>query len=163
CVASPASIGAQQSPELLPSFFQRQKKKPFWKEIQTVRQQTSATDYALICELAEGNAAYPFPGLGNTYPNSERATPNSAFRLLKPLTECREVELQVARLNHHKARLSSALESLALVNERIASHELEQADATIAAHKEAHGLSLVILKKELLLALERHGLPGLFK
>src|SRR5439155_25661587 len=49
----------------------------------------------------------------------------------------------------------------ARINEALALHAFEEAEATIAAHKKAHGLSFVLIKKELLLALERYGLRGL--
>jgi hypothetical protein len=40
-------------------------------------------------------------------------------------------------------------------------HAFEEAEAIITAHKEAYGLSLILVKKELLLALAQHGLAGL--
>jgi hypothetical protein len=126
----------------------------------SVRQQTPLADYAAICTLTESNAAYPFPGLGNTFPRVEQTVPDGAFRHLKALGLSRELALQVARLNHHAVKLTPALESLARVNDHLGRGEFEEAEATIAAHKEAHGLSFILLKKELLLALERHGLPG---
>jgi hypothetical protein len=142
-------------------FFKALKKRPFWKEMQSVRQQTLPADYARICTVTEDNPAYPFPGIGNTFPALERTVPNSSFRSLKPLTAPVELALQVARLNHHKAKLAAALQSLGRINQHLANQEFEEAESAIAAHKEAHGLSFVVLKKELLLALEKHGLAGL--
>lgn len=144
-------------------FFNDHKNRPFWKQMQTVRQQTRSTDFAAICTITEGNAAYPFPGLGNTFPQAQRTVPNSSFRHLNALEVRRELALHVARLNHHATKLAAALGSLVRINEYLARHALEEAEATIAAHKEAYGLSFVLLKKELLLALEQHGLPGLAK
>jgi hypothetical protein len=129
--------------------------------MQTVRQQTQPTDYAAICTITESNVAYPFPGLGNTFPQVQRTIPNGSFHRLRALELRRELALQVARLNHHATKLIPALESLARINESLANNAPETAAATIATHKEAYGLSLVVLKKELLLAVERHGLPGL--
>jgi hypothetical protein len=129
--------------------------------MQTVRQQTLPADYAAICTIIEGNTAYPFPGLGNTFPQTPGTVPNSSFRQIKALDLRREIALEVARLNHHATKLTAALKSLAQINEALASRALEEAATGIATHKQAHGLSLVLLKKELLLAVERHGLAGL--
>lgn len=143
------------------TFFHARKTRPFWKEMQTLRQETLPADYAAICTVTEGNPAYPFPGLGNTFPDVAGTVPNIRFRRLRALPVPRELALQVARLNHHATKLEPALRSLAQINACLASHDLGQAEAVVAAHKKAHGLSLVLIKKELLLALERQGLPGL--
>jgi hypothetical protein len=129
--------------------------------MQTVRQQAQPADYLDICAITEGNAAYPFPGFGNTFPELNKTVPNARFRHLKALPVGRELALQVSRLNHHATRLGSALKSLARTNEFLTQHAFEEANTAIAAHKEAYGLSFVLLKKEFLLALERRGLPGL--
>jgi hypothetical protein len=142
-------------------FFRAQNPRPFWKEMQSVRQQTPPADYAKICAVTEGNPAYPFPGIGNTFPFLQRTAPNVNFRRLKPLALPLELALQVARLNHHKTKVAAALESLGRINRHLANHEFENVEAAIAAHKELYGFSFVVLKKELLLAVERHGLSGL--
>jgi hypothetical protein len=129
--------------------------------MQRVRQLTAPTNYASICEIIEDNPAYPFPGFGNTFPRIEREVPNIGFRRLKALELRKELGLQVARLNHHATKLATALESIAKINEFLTNNAYEEAEASIAAHKEAYGLSFLVLKKELLLGLERHNLPGL--
>ena len=119
------------------------------------------SDYAAILEITEDNPAYPFPGLGNTFPKSERTIPNSGFQGLAAIEVSWELALQLARLNHHAPKLAGALGSLAQINAALTGHAFEEAEAIIAAHKEAYGLSFILVKKELLLALTQHGLAGL--
>ncbi len=129
--------------------------------MQAVRQQVQPKDYASVFAITENNTAYPFPGLGNTFPQVARTVPNGSFRGLKALELHRELALQVARLNHHVVKLIAALQSLAEINECLAAQAFEDAAALIVVHKQKYGMSLVLLKKELLLAVERHGLSGL--
>jgi hypothetical protein len=131
--------------------------------MQSVRMETPSSDYLAVCALAESNPVYPFPGLGNIFPLDESAFPHSGFRNLKPLELSKELSLQISRLNYHAAKLSPAIESLASINNHLANADFEQAEASIALHKKSHGLSFVVLKKELLLAVERNGLSGLYK
>lgn len=131
--------------------------------MQKVRQLTPPNEYSAICGVLEDNASYPFPGLGNTFPILEQSVPNISFSHLTPLAVNRELSLQLTRLNHHCFRLNAALESLSQINSHLVNHEFVKAETAITAHKIAHGYSLALLKKDLLLALERHGLPGLSK
>ncbi|WP_194406204.1 hypothetical protein [Bradyrhizobium sp. CCBAU 53351] len=133
----------------------------FWKQIQAVRQEAGKNDYSAILSIVEDNRAYPFPGLGNTFPTEESKTPNPQFGHLRPLKLANELGLQVARLNHHASRVKPALESLAAINDHLIAGRLMEVEAALAAHKKSHGLSLIVLKKDLLAALERSGLPGL--
>jgi hypothetical protein len=141
--------------------FNSRKDQSFWKQIQTVRQETGQGDYPAVCNVVEDNRAYPFPGLGNTFPTEEGMTPNPAFGLLKPLKLSSEFALQIARLNHHSVKVKSALESLADINGHLVTGRFLEADAALTEHKKLYGLSLIVLKKDLLVALERDGLPGL--
>src|SRR5258708_851647 len=81
-------------------FFRSRKPQPFWKQLQSVRQETAPEDYAAVCPIVESNPAYPFPGFGNTFPTSELFVPNNRFSRMRPLTLVREVALQVTRLNY---------------------------------------------------------------
>ncbi|WP_210161121.1 hypothetical protein, partial [Bradyrhizobium sp. STM 3809] len=57
----------------------RSKRPPsFWKQIQAVRQETAPSDYRAICSVVEDNPAYPFSGLGNTFPTEEELIPDPA-------------------------------------------------------------------------------------
>jgi len=105
------------------------------------------SDYAAILEITEDNPAYPFPGLGNTFPKSERTIPNSGFQGLAAIEVSWELALQLARLNHHAPKLAGALGSLAQINAALTGHAFEEAEAIIAAHKEAYGLSFILVKK----------------
>jgi hypothetical protein len=158
-----AVSGLTRARNSLRPFFNKRRKAPYWKELQAVRQETPTQDLAAVCAFAESNSAYPFPGIGNTFPRDASAVPNIRLRHLKPLELSRELALQVARLNHHEAPLLAALQSLAEVNNFLVRGELENAELAVAAHKRNHGVSLAIVKKELLLGLERQGLPGLSK
>jgi hypothetical protein len=143
--------------------FGARKTQSFWKQMQTVRWETLPSDYTAACVVAESNPAYPFPGLGNTFPDDETTVPNSRFRNLKPLDLRRELMWQSARLNYHASRIVPALESLARINGYLVAKKFEEAENAIEVHKKAYGLSLVLLKKEMLVVLERQGLPGLFR
>jgi hypothetical protein len=129
--------------------------------MQTVRLQTPPADYASICAITENNRAYPFPGLGSTFPKEEERFPNYTFRDLKPLDLARELALQVARINYHATKIVPALESLGRINEHFVQRNTTDAEIAIRAHRDAHGLSLVLIKKDLLLSLEKQSLPGL--
>jgi len=142
-------------------FFNARKPRPFWKEMQTVRHDTPVADYPLIFSVTENNRAYPFPGIGNTFPHDPTFIPNFRFQGLKPLELPRELAFQIARLNHHSDMLSHCLESLARINEYLVRKEKSAVEAELAAHKEKYGLSLQVLKKELLNAVQHEGLPGL--
>ena len=144
-------------------FFNSRKLRAFWKEMQTVRHETSPKDYATIFAVVEDNPAYPFPGFGNTFPHDARMVPNQRFRNLKPLELSRELTLQVARLNYHSSKLLPALTSLASINGHLAEQKNAEALAAITAHREAHGLSFVLLKKNLLQSVGHERLPGLAK
>ena len=95
--------------------------------MQTVRRETPPSEYSAILAITEDNAAYPFPGLGNTFPKSERTIPNSGFLGLEAIEVSRELALQLARLNHHAPKLAGALGSLAKINEALAGHAFEEA------------------------------------
>jgi hypothetical protein len=131
--------------------------------MQSVRIETPSSDYPAVCALVENNLTYPFPGFGNTFPNNEALIPHNGYRNLRPLELSKELALQVARLNHHAARLLPAANSLASINGYLARADFEATESAIAAHKADHGHSLVILKKELLLAVQRKNLSGLYK
>ena len=133
----------------------------FWRQIQAVRQETGQNDYAAVFSAIEDNPAYPFAGLGNTFPTAERKMLDVSFANLQPLKLSNEFGLQIARLNHHSVKLNAAISSLADINDHLTLGRLLEAERAIAEHKKLYGLSLVILKKDLLVALERDGLPGL--
>jgi hypothetical protein len=131
--------------------------------MQAVRQEIPSTDYALICTVTEDNSAYPFPGLGNTFPRDAKLVPNYRFQNLRPLDLTRECALQVARINYHAQNVADALKSLAQINKHLAQKEFLQAEEALLKHRELYGLSFILLKKDLLLSLERQSLPGLNK
>jgi hypothetical protein len=91
------------------AFFNARKPRPFWKEMQAVRQEVPSTDYALMCTVTEDNSAYPFPGLGNTFPRDAKLVPNYRFQHLRPLDLTRESALQVARINYQAQNVADAL------------------------------------------------------
>ncbi|WP_315781532.1 MULTISPECIES: hypothetical protein [unclassified Bradyrhizobium] len=111
--------------------------------------------------MIEDNKAYPFPGLGNSFPVEESKVPDPAFGLLRPLKLTNELALQVARLNHYSSKLTDALNSLADINDHLARGRLRETEEALAEHRRLYGLSLIALKKDLLAALERDGLAGL--
>jgi hypothetical protein len=129
--------------------------------MQALRQQTPPADYALICTVTENNNAYPFPGLGNTFPSDAKLVPNYRFLNLKPLELAKESALQVARLNHQAEHVAHALKSLSQINKNLSEKKLAEAEEAITKHRALHGLSFVLLKKDLLLSLDRQSLPGL--
>ena len=128
----------------------RSKARPFyWKELQKVRRETPLTDLGLLCQIAEENPAYPFPGLGNTFPSQASHIPNARFRFLTPVSLARETALAVARLNHHSDRLCDALTSLNEINRSVSVGRWSVAEHQILSHKEKFGYSFAVLKKEL--------------
>jgi hypothetical protein len=145
------------------AFFNARKPRPFWKEMQAVRQEVPSTDYALMCTVTEDNSAYPFPGLGNTFPRDAKLVPNYRFQHLRPLDLTRESALQVARINYQAQNVADALKSLAQINKHLTQKEFLQAEEALLKHRELYGLSFILLKKDLLLSLERQSLPGLNK
>lgn len=153
--------GFVRAKNLLRPFFQVQKRLPVWKEIQSLRQEVSFADLPAVCALAESNKVYPFPGIGNTFPADPNAIPETLFRRLRALELPREATIQIARLNHHKAAVAASLQSLAQINSLLLSDDLDGADDAITSHKSLHGLSYVVIRKELTLGLLRHGLSGL--
>jgi hypothetical protein len=131
--------------------------------MQAVRQEVPSTDYALMCTVTEDNSAYPFPGLGNTFPRDAKLVPNYRFQHLRPLDLTRESALQVARINYQAQNVADALKSLAQINKHLTQKEFLQAEEALLKHRELYGLSFILLKKDLLLSLERQSLPGLNK
>lgn len=131
--------------------------------MQAVRQDFAPADYAEICKVLEDNPAYPFSGLGNTFPKDPTAIPNSTYRRLRPLKLADELNLQISRLNHHSKNIGAALNSLATINEHFSERRFDACVSMIEEHKRTHGHSIVLLKKDLLVALERHNLAGLSK
>lgn len=133
----------------------------YWKSLQAVRRETPASELSAILALVEENRAYPFQGLGNTFPSDPGTAPNMFLGLLKPLGIAAELNLQIARLNYHVDRLVPALESLSRINTLLVHGDLDRAKAAISAHKAEFGHSVVIAKKELLVGLLSSGHAGL--
>jgi hypothetical protein len=71
--------------------------------------------------------------------------------------------LQVARINYQAQNVADALKSLAQINKHLTQKEFLQAEEALLKHRELYGLSFILLKKDLLLSLERQSLPGLNK
>lgn len=142
-------------------FYRLKKKRPFWKEMQSVRRTSRPNDYPAVMSVAEGVPAYSFPGFGNTFPTDRATVPHSSFRRLEALAPTLELRFQAARLNHHSERLVGALASLAAINGALSISSFEEAERLLDVHTTRYGLSLAIAKKELLLSVGRSGLPGL--
>ncbi len=137
------------------------KRMVYWKELQKVRRDTDSGDLTTLCNIVESNASYPFPGLGNTYPQDRKLFPDGRLRNLSPLSCYKELLIAIARINHHAEKLVLALRSLSALNEAIEAEDWELAASLTSTHKENYGLSLVVLKKELYGGSEKLSLTAL--
>jgi hypothetical protein len=135
----------------------------YWKEIQKARRLTPRADLEKLYHIVEENPYYPFPGMGTTFPFDSKQVVDSRLRHLTPLVLEREVEIQIARLNHHSKALISALESISNINDAIRSENWDASEKAISEHKVLFGSSMVILKKEFLSTLGLASLGGLSK
>jgi hypothetical protein len=117
--------GITKARNSLRPLFNDRKAISFWKQIQAVRQETSFADLPALCSFAESNSAFPFPGIGNTFPEYARLIPNPKFGLLRPLELRRELALQVARINHHAIRVRDALNSISQQHRKVAALDME--------------------------------------
>lgn len=154
--------GLSAARNLVRPFFNQRKVKPHWKQIQAIRGIVTEENAAQILAITEGKAHFPFPGLGNTFPVSPERLPYGGFRRLTALTERRELQLQIARLNHHAEQVAQALGSLANINDQLATGEWSEThQALLEAHEEAFGWSLVYTRKSLLALVMSEGLTGL--
>lgn len=144
-------------------FFNRTKPLRRDQHFQKIRTSARDSDLPIIYAQIEENRAYQFSGLGNTYPATSDNIPDVSLSKLTPLALRREVSLQIYRLNHHSQKIVLALDSLHSINTAIENEEWEHAEVLIDAHKADYGFSILINKKELLVAFQRHGIPGLSK
>jgi hypothetical protein len=142
--------------------FRAKRSLPFWKQLQSIRQATPATDLSSLCRLVELNDHYPFPGLGQVTPTPNHSIPDVRYRYLRPLSLDKELAIAAARINYHSERVIDSLSSLALINAALTegSPECEQ---LIADHLSSFGPSVAWLKKDMLFNVQAHGLPGLVK
>jgi hypothetical protein len=127
--------------------FRYRHEKSFWQQLQSVREETSINDYPAVCRIVEENRAYPFPGIGNTFPTDEEHIPNPYFAKLKPLKLSNELALQVARLNCHAAKLTAALESLANINDCLVARKFAEAELAIAEHKRFYTAMVAVFRR----------------
>jgi hypothetical protein len=123
-------------------------------QFQTIRKVVPVDELGQLYHLTEHNRAYRFPGLGNTFPRNPASVPDATLRLLSPLSLSREVNLHVARLNHHADAVGRALSDLADINEAVRINDWTEAEALIARHRHEHGLSLAVLRKDLLVSFQ---------
>ena len=157
-----SSVELTTARNLLRPFFRNNKPKPYWKQIQQIRNLSSSPGRGDIIRLVESNLNYPFPGMGNTFPDDVRHLPLKMMRRLTPLTLNRELSLQIARINHHGARLKEALSSLSEINLALSSRDdLSKAGNLIQIHIKNFGWSLTLQKKLLLSSVLEKGLTGL--
>ena len=142
-------------------FFNASKEINRYIQFQTIREVVPLDGLQQLHHLIEHNRAYRFPGLGNTFPRDPLKVPDGTLRRLSPLGLSREVSLHVARLNHHVAALTLALTKLADVNDAIRASDWTEAEAGIATCGREHGISLALLRKDLLVSFQTFGLSGL--
>ncbi|WP_139802620.1 hypothetical protein [Aurantimonas sp. 22II-16-19i] len=149
--------------QLRPFLFAK-KKRPFAKNIQTIRATMGLEQSVQIFELCEDRHGLPFPGLGNTFPSDTILVPHTGLIRLKPLSRPRERALLIARLNFHAPKLVAALKSIADINFRLETGVWQKADdVLIDDHIRDYGWSLLLLKKILYAKLLSGGLPALTK
>jgi len=67
---------------LLRPFFNAKKKLPRWKQFQAIRSSLSISDLQTLLAQIEGNPAYRFPGLGNTFPVDSTSVPDAGLARL---------------------------------------------------------------------------------
>ncbi|MBM7323982.1 hypothetical protein JS562_12760 [Agrobacterium sp. S2] len=143
-------------------FFGQKKKKPFYKNIDTVRSLIKPNNVSEALRIIEGKNYYPFPGLGNTFPTDPGQIPLRALTKLHPLPPDREILIQISRINHHAELLVKALESIADINDILARGNFDPAALEmIETHISNYGWSFVVVRKLLLTKLLQGGLPSL--
>lgn len=130
-------------------------------QFQVVRQSAPLDRLDELYAITEGNRAYRFPGLGNTFPRDSVRVPDSTLLKLTPLPLAKEVALHVGRLNYHAPALIVALNALANVNDAIRRGDWAGAEEAADRLRDSHGLSIAGMRKELLVAFQLHGLAGL--
>lgn len=155
--------GLKVAKNALRPFFNRSKPLRRDQQFQTIRNAITQAELHKLYLQVEENKAYFFPGLGNTYPDTTRNIPDVTLARLTAQGLRRELIIQCERLNHHKAKLCDAVVSLNKISELIACELSERAEQAIQDHKERYGFSIALNKKELLIAFQKGGMPGLSK
>ncbi|WP_294210579.1 hypothetical protein [uncultured Sphingomonas sp.] len=150
-----------QARNALRPFFRNPRQPSRWKQFQTIRQTASASELPELMQLMEQNPAYGFPGLGNTYPTNSETIPDTALIRLSPLHLNREIKIQIARINHHAEKLTDALLSMSELNELLLKRSSDDFNLASEVHKGRFGLSVALMRKELLASLQHGGLSGL--
>ncbi|MGD0432658.1 MAG: hypothetical protein ABSA58_16360, partial [Acetobacteraceae bacterium] len=150
-----------QARNALRPFFNARRDIPRATQFQTVRKVVPPDELARLYSQTEHNRAYRFPGLGNTFPRDPDKVPDATLRRLSSLSLSREVELHVARLNHHADALGRALTDLATINDAVRMDSWTDAETLVAQYRQEHGLSLAAMRKDLLVAFQNFGLSGL--
>lgn len=155
--------GLKVARNALRPFFNRIKPLRRDQQFQTIRNVITQVDLPKLYSQVEENKAYFFDGLGNTYPSSTSNIPDVALARLTPHGLRREIIIQCERLNHHKVKLCEAVVSLDQITNLIAAEAWEDAERAIQAHQEQYGFSIALTKKDLLVAFQKGGMPGLSK
>ena len=92
-------------------FFNKKSRGAFSKNIQTVRSLLKLDQLSEQLALCESRPAFPFPGLGNTFPQDTQQIPHLGFSQLTTLPPSRERALLIGRINFHENKLVAAIES----------------------------------------------------
>lgn len=153
---------------LRPFFNQEIKKTGFRKSVirkgppfQTIRASVQPSDYNALFDLIEQKSYYKFPGLGNTFPSDKLTIPDPGLAKLEPLTLRRELGLHVARVNYYSNKIVEALNDFAQLNDAALTEDWKKAETLAKDFSKAHGLSIALAKKELLISFQVYGIVGL--
>ncbi len=139
----------------------RKRNSSYWREFQKIRQMINSDNANLLYKIVELNSHYPFDGLGSVFEFDRSSFIDSKINNLTPLQINNELILQVNRINHHKAKLISALISISEINNSLSNHEWSAAENLIKLHYEQFGYSLCVTKKDLLCTLGTGSLSAL--
>ncbi|CAO4135134.1 hypothetical protein [Methylorubrum extorquens] len=128
-----------------------------WKEFQKIRASTDPSDYSDLYQIVENNKHYPFSGLGNSFPEDKARLPDSRLRSIDALPLRKELDIQFARILHHKDAVIRAVASIDGISRSLADGSFAETKTLIDQHRIEFGESLILAKKEFLLSLETGG------